>query len=192
MEVAAGRGAPVPTERWLETVSTADEAVLGRAESPVLDVGCGPGRHVVALAERGIVTLGIDVTPGAVSLARRRGVPVLERSVFDRVPGSGRWATALLLDGNIGIGGDPVVLLARVRALLRPYGRVLVELESPDRGAALDVVRLRIDGVAGPWFAWAPVGLGDIETLAHTSGFVVSEAWSADQRWFAHLRRDER
>ena len=36
-----------------------------------------------------------------------RGVNVLERSVFAGVPGQGRWRSVLLLDGNIGIGGDP-------------------------------------------------------------------------------------
>jgi hypothetical protein len=35
----------------------------------------------------------------------------------------------LLLDGNIGIGGDPHRLLRRVRELLTPTGRLLVELD---------------------------------------------------------------
>jgi len=182
--------APVlATERWLGTLSAADESVLARVEPPVLDVGCGPGRHVLALAERGTVTLGIDVTPGAIGLARRRGAPVLERSVFDRVPGSGRWASALLLDGNIGIGGDPAELLARVESLLRPDGRILVELDAPDRVPALDVVRLRVDGAAGPWFAWARVAADDIGAVAASGGLVVTETWSEGERSFACLAR---
>lgn len=187
-----GAGGPwLPAERWLGPLTRADEGVLDRVISPVLDVGCGPGRHVLALAEQGIVTLGIDVTPGAISLARRRGAPVLERSVFDRVPASGRWASALLLDGNIGIGGDPRVLLARVGTLLRPGGRVLVELDPCDRGTVVDVVRLRVDGVAGPWFAWARVGTADIGAVANDGGFTVTEYWAEGDRLFAALKRRE-
>ena len=40
---------------------------------PVLDIGCGPGRHVFALAERGIPVLGIDITAAH---ARPRPGPV--------------------------------------------------------------------------------------------------------------------
>jgi SAM-dependent methyltransferase len=36
----------------------------------VLDVGCGPGRHALALARRGFDVLGVDLSPEFVSLAR--------------------------------------------------------------------------------------------------------------------------
>src|SRR5258708_3750529 len=91
----------------------------------------GPVGQVVALAAAGIPALGLDVAPSAVHMARARGACVLERSVFDRVPGAGRWATALLLDGNAGIGGDPEALLRRVASLLRPGGSILLAAEAP-------------------------------------------------------------
>ena len=118
----------VPTERrsrcalqrWLGPLTAADTAVLDRTRGPVLDVGCGPGRHVLALARRGRLALGVDVAPAAVRVARLRGAPAIEACVFERIPGAGTWGSALLLDGNIGIGGAPVALLARLRELLRP------------------------------------------------------------------------
>jgi SAM-dependent methyltransferase len=36
----------------------------------VLDVGCGPGRHSLALARRGFDVLGVDLSPDFVALAR--------------------------------------------------------------------------------------------------------------------------
>src|SRR5438270_725149 len=36
----------------------------------VLDVGCGPGRHSLALATRGIDVLGVDLSPEFIELAR--------------------------------------------------------------------------------------------------------------------------
>ena len=118
-------------QRWLGEAAAEDERLLDQAVGPVLDIGCGPGRHVLALARRGVDCLGIDVTPSAVRLARSRGATVVEGSIFDPVPRAGIWATGLLLDGNIGIGGDPVALLTRVASVLRPGARILVELGSP-------------------------------------------------------------
>ena len=38
---------------------------------PVLDVGCGPGRVVGLLADRGLPVIGIDLSPGMIEVARR-------------------------------------------------------------------------------------------------------------------------
>lgn len=184
-----GRALPTRAERWLDRPTPEDDSVLARAAPPVLDVGCGPGRHVLALAERGVPALGIDITPAALDLARRRGAPVLARSVFDRVPGAGRWATALLLDGNLGIGGEPAALLERVARLLAPGGSVLVEIESPSRSGAVERVRFVIGGVQGPAFAWTAVGVDELSAPATAAGLVVEEVWSEGNRWFGSLCR---
>lgn len=174
-------------ERWFGEVSGDEQDVLERVRGPVLDVGCGPGRHVVALARKGVPALGIDVAPSAVKLARERGAAVLDRSVFGRVPGAGRWGSALLLDGNIGIGGDPGALLARVNRLLKNGGRAFVEVEGP--AIATTVLRARLlsnDGVT-PWFRWARVSVADIAQLSVCCNFRVMEIWQRQDRFFACL-----
>jgi SAM-dependent methyltransferase len=178
-----------PSDRWMGHVTDADRTALARVTGPAIDVGCGPGRIVLALAERGTRAMGIDVTPHAVAHARERGATVLQRSVFDRVPGAGRWATALLLDGNVGIGGDPVALLRRVAMLVRIGGAVLVELEPPGTPTAPRIVRLDIGDRPGPWFELAPVTDDEIDALADLADLAVRERWAADGRWFAALER---
>ena len=182
-----GEVLPTPAERWFAPVPSAERRLLERATGPVLDVGCGPARHALVLAESGIVSLGIDISVPALAVARRRGAPVLHRSIFDRVPGHGRWGTALLLDGNIGIGGEPAVLLRRIGELLRPRGRTLVEVEAPGARPQRRRVRLEHDGIAGPWFEWACVGADAIEDLALDAGMRVDEVWTDSARWFAQL-----
>jgi SAM-dependent methyltransferase len=174
-------------DRWLGPLTAADEAVLDRAQAPVLDVGCGPGRHVLALARRGNLALGVDIAPAAVHVARLRGAPAMEGSVFDRIPGAGTWGSALLLDGNIGIGGAPQTLLARLRDLLRPGGEVLVELAPPGVAATTEHIQLEYAGQHSSPFAWAYVGIDAIEPLARAAGFAVAERWDAERRWFARL-----
>ena len=155
---------------WLGPLTAADEAVLERTRGPVLDVGCGPGRHVLALARRGRLALGVDVAPAAVHVARLRGARVIEASVFDRIPGAGTWGSALLLDGNIGIGGDPVALLARLRELLRPDGDALVELAAPGLGVTSERIRLELGDLRSRSFAWAYVGVDAIDVAGAQRG----------------------
>jgi SAM-dependent methyltransferase len=182
-----GTVVPLDLDRWHDRPDADELALLDRVRPPVLDLGCGPGRHVVALGERGVPALGIDAAPAAVATARSRGALVLERSIFARIPGAGRWGTVLLLDGNIGIGGDPVALLRRSRSLLRADGHVLAELAPPGtRSRSLDV-RLDRRGVQGPVFPWAVLGADDVEAAAGGAGLRVEDLWQGGDRWFTQL-----
>jgi SAM-dependent methyltransferase len=182
-----GAARPLPVETWLGAAGAVDRRVLHRARGPVLDVGCGPGRHVHALARRGVLALGVDVSPIAVALARRRGATVLEASIFDRLPGAGSWRTALLLDGNIGIGGRPEALLARARDLIAPDGAVLVEAAPPGRPTRRERVRLETRGAMSPWFGWASVSVDGVPSLARAAGLRSAEILCCGGRWFARL-----
>lgn len=113
----------------------------------------------------------------------------MQRSVFERVPGTGRWGTALLLDGNIGIGGDPETLLRRVRVILAEDGIVLVELAPPGSGSSVRRVRLEIAGEPGPIFRWSQLPIEALESVADAAGFVVGRSWCSEARWFARLDR---
>jgi SAM-dependent methyltransferase len=206
------RGLHRSGDAWLGALTEVDRRVLALVEGPALDVGCGPARHTVALGERGIPALGIDITSALLAVARPRGAPVLERDVFERVPAEGRWGTVLLLDGNIGIGGDVVALLWRVAALVRPDGIVLVELETDavlETDAWLesetdvgrhdeptprdaDRVRVEVDGAFGPWFPWTSVPVEDLDAVVDATPLTIAARWFDAGRAFALLRRRRR
>jgi SAM-dependent methyltransferase len=185
-----GSTARLDIERWVADPLSEELDLLAGVSGPVLDVGCGPGRHVAAVAERGVEALGIDVLPEALRAARSRGAAVLERSVFADVPRAGEWATILLLDGNVGIGGDPVALMRRVRELLSPKGCALIELEAPGVGLQRDDGRLETPHGRSLPFAWGRVGVDGIEALSRQSGFAVTDLRTAADRWFAELTVD--
>ena len=182
-----GTLAPLALERYLSAADEIDESLLASVRGPVLDVGCGPGRHLHALARRGVFGLGVDLSSVAVSLARSGGARAIVASVFDELPGGRSWRTALLLDGNIGIGGAPARLLARVGGLLIDAGELLVELEPPGASSCALRARLETRGEVSAWFPWARVATGDIEPVARVAGLSVADCWRSGDRWFARL-----
>lgn len=178
---------PLALERWLGPTTAPDEAVATAAVGPVLDIGCGPGRLLDALARHGKWALGVDLSPVAVSLARQRGRRAMLGCVFEEVPGAGEWATALLLDGNIGIGGDASALLRRVAALLRPGGLAAVEVEPPGAGTREGRIRLEAGDTVSHWFPWAHVDADGVSAIAAEAGLSVRHTTSVEERWFAWL-----
>lgn len=188
---ADGRLLCLDIDRYLAGCDATDGTVLDRCRGPVLDVGCGPGRIVQALAERGVAALGVDIAETAVALSLERGGTALNRSVFDRVPGEGRWPTALVLDGNVGIGGDVDRLLARLTDLLAPDGRMIVEVATDATADEVLDVRFGRDGQAGPGpsFPWAVIGEQALVARAARLGLYPAECWSMTGRAFVELTR---
>lgn len=191
---ADGRTKPLNSRRWLGPARGGDLSLLHRVEGATLDAGCGPGRLVAGVAGRSLPTLGIDVHEAAVQMTRETGSLALLRSVFDPIPGERRWDTVLLVDGNIGIGGDPSRLLRRVRELLAPGGRLLLELDSPGTGLVTEALRLEHADGSSPWFRWSSVGVDALAALAVLTSMTVEQCWSSmdvesGRRWFAVLTK---
>ena len=188
---ADGQVLPLAIQRYLADADDVDYTVLDRCGSPVLDVGCGPGRIVHALVALGKPALGVDIADVAVALTVQRGAPALIRSVFDRVPGEGRWPTVLVLDGNVGIGGDVAELFTRLRELMAAGGSVIVEASStdPELDEVLDVRFSTDDEVMGPQFPWAIVGARALMRYAQPAGLVAVDYWSAGDREFVRFER---
>ncbi len=188
---ADGRVVPMTIDRWLGDCDAADHAlVVSRCAGPTLDVGCGVGRVTEALASRGVEALGIDISAEAVRTARERGAQAVQGNVFHDVPSTGEWEEALLVDGNIGIGGDPVRLLRRLRRLVRPAGAVLTEVEMPGTGVVHDTVRLRVRGQVTEQFSWSWVGADAIADVALQAGFSGCELHEYENRYLARLTRE--
>jgi glycosyltransferase A (GT-A) superfamily protein (DUF2064 family)/SAM-dependent methyltransferase len=175
---------PLDVAKYAAAPDATDRSILDRCTGPTLDIGCGPGRLAAELARRGVPSLGVDVTPVALLIARAAGAIALCRSVFDRLPGEGRWPHALLIDGNIGIGGDPAALLSRIKALLLPRGgELLVETAIGD----LDERHELRFGDQGAPVPWASVGSRALIAIAEPLGYRVAANWETAGRSFAVL-----
>jgi SAM-dependent methyltransferase len=96
--------------------------------SLVLDVGCGPGRHVLALAARGIGAIGVDISLRFVELAAGAAPgPAFVRGDARTLPVQpGRFDAALsLCQGGFGLlGADDDEVVRQMAAAVRPGGVV--------------------------------------------------------------------
>jgi glycosyltransferase A (GT-A) superfamily protein (DUF2064 family) len=190
---AAGAGGTtvlsMDVDRWSAAADAADEMVVARCEPPVLDLGCGPGRMLVALQRAGRTALGIDSSAAAVRTSTLRGGQALRRRIEEPIPAEGHWGTALLVDGNVGIGGDVSAVLRRCRELVRPGGLVICEADGlPDRHDR-DHVVLSGGGLRSVPLPWARIGASALAHVAASLGLFVCEEWSAGDRVFLALRR---
>ncbi|HTO00157.1 MAG TPA: class I SAM-dependent methyltransferase [Microthrixaceae bacterium] len=143
---------------------------LGLTEGmTVLDVGCGPGRHSVELARRGIRAIGIDISEEFIRIAKERAETEGVAGLVEFTRGDARNLTfdgvadaaISLCQGAFGLGGSPVALdpqnlladsavLRGMRAALRPGGLLAVSafssyfqvrfLEEQDQFAAASAI----------------------------------------------------
>ena len=178
----------VDLERWRSEADMVDQLIVLRCEPPVIDIGCGPGRMVRALQSSGRAVLGIDSSSVAVDESRRGGGSVLHRRITDLLPAEGRWGTALLMDGNIGIGGDVAELLARCRDLVLPGGLVICEVDVEPERDQTELVTLSSGGARSEPFPWTAVGTKVLQRIAHRLDLYTIEEWRADGRAFVTLR----
>lgn len=96
----------------------------------VLDAGCGPGRHAIELARRGIEVVGIDVSPEFLAIARASAteLPAMfeQRDVRTLDQQREYDAVICLCQGGFGLLGGRADedVIARFARALKPNGRL--------------------------------------------------------------------
>src|SRR5436309_15962 len=106
----------------------------------VLDVGCGPGRHALALARRGIDVVGVDLSEDFIALARDAAAAEGLSASFEagdvrELAHDGEFdAVVCLCQGGFGLlgGRDEPRAFERIAAALRPGGRLALTAFSAD------------------------------------------------------------
>jgi D-alanine-D-alanine ligase len=133
---------PVLQERTPGEVDAIERLLAIRPPQQILDLACGQGRHSIELARRGYAVTGCDQSRFLLGVARERaaqaGVTVrwVEGDIRQPPPVAGGYDIVVNLFTSFGYFADEAddasVLHAAAR-LLRPGGRLLIELINGER-----------------------------------------------------------
>lgn len=154
-------------EEW----SDLDRRLVEEVAGSVLDLGCGVGRTASWVQGRGHDVLGIDRSPGAVRVARERGVERALVGDLADLPIRDGFDTLLVVGKQLALGRSRASLrgtLVELSRLAEPDGRLVGDLNDPTHpdarahsgylerhaageGVAYRRFRVEYDGLAGPW-----------------------------------------
>jgi SAM-dependent methyltransferase len=97
----------------------------------ILDIGCGPGRHMTALAEQGYRVLGLDRSAVLLEEAARTHGGALVRGDMRQLPfEAGSFGTALSMFTTFGYFGSRAAhrdLLMEIARVVTPRGRLVLD-----------------------------------------------------------------
>lgn len=105
-----------------------EQKALTLAKGSVLDVGCGSGSHSLYLQEKGLDVTAIDISKGAVAVAKKRGVSHVEHK--DILDETNTFDTIILLMNGTGIFQEASQVskyLNHLKSLLKPNGQILID-----------------------------------------------------------------
>lgn len=122
-----------------------EQKALRLAKGKILDVGCGSGSHSLHLQEKKLEIKAIDISEGAIEVARLRGVKQVE--VLDVLNETETFDTILLLMNGTGIFQELSQVskyLKHLKSLLNPNGQILID--------SSDIKYMYEDEDGGVWF----------------------------------------
>lgn len=119
--------------RRLVTDRAIVDAVMSRTPESVLDLGCGEGWLVRALAERGVRAIGVDVVPALIDAAINAGGGDFRVVSYDEVAAGALQLTTDVVVCNFALIGKESVesLICRAPSLLRSNGAMIVQTLHP-------------------------------------------------------------
>lgn len=173
---------------------------------PVVDAGCGSGRAVGELAERGARAVGVDLDPEMIAVARERW-PAGEFHVSDacELPLETGSVAGYRADKVLHVLDDPARAVAEARRVLAPSGRVVllgqdwdtIAIDSDEPEITRRLVHAKADSLPSPRVArryrnlLLDAGFIDPVVEVHTSVFTDDTALAVlrrmtdDEGWLA-------
>ncbi|GGG54601.1 class I SAM-dependent methyltransferase [Bizionia arctica] len=114
--------------RGFEDMPKLEKKALKLSNGKILDVGSGSGSHSLYLQEKGFEVKAIDISLGAIEVAKKRGV--LKAELKDILNETETFDTILLLMNGTGIFQEVskvATYLKHLKSLLNPKGQILID-----------------------------------------------------------------
>lgn len=183
--------------RGRDRITSGSPLLQTNQRPPILDVGCGPGRHLIGLQKRGTV-VGLDISANVLDVCRKRGGRLLILGSLARLPfKDGTFGTALMMSNGLGLTGDVEMTqrgLGEVHRSLEDQGLVVAHTSDPldpesgvheeyrssnlSRGRPPGLLRIRVvyGGITGRWFELMLMPRSEAVSILKGSGFTLARS----------------
>lgn len=198
-------------DNWPQAIHKALDYASGR----LLDIGCGVGRHTLAMQNKGLEVVGIDRSPLAVEVCRLRGAKDVRCLSITQVSSlMGRFDAILMMGNNFGLVSNPrraKWLLRRFYHLTFPDGLIIAECRDPydtsdpahlayhernkKRGRMAGQVRIRVRYriLKDPWFDYLFVSRQEMSEILLGTGWRVRRFIDNEgPQYIAIIRKESR
>jgi 2-polyprenyl-3-methyl-5-hydroxy-6-metoxy-1,4-benzoquinol methylase len=173
--------------------------VLSLVAGHILDLGCGCGRIVKYLQEKGQNVTGLDIDPIAVEVAERRGCRQVHPGTPADLDRYGPFDTVLLLNRTVcamGTVDQMASVLAKCRECSASGGQIIFDsievrdsLAHPSPGIMQDTLRFKYRGRTGTPFVRTYFNASVARDLTTRTGWEIVETLIRGDRFWMTCRR---
>lgn len=197
-------------KNWQPVEKQAMKYVRGR----VLDIGCGAGRHSLYLQRKGFDVTGIDNSPLAIKVSRKRGLKKTKVLAFRDVGQfkADSFDTVIMMGNNFGLFGSfrlAQTLLKTLHRLTSPDALIIAATRDPyssndpahakyhklngKRGRMAGQLRIRVryKDVVGSWFDYLLVSKAELERILKGTGWGVERYIDGDAGQYVMVLRKQ-
>jgi SAM-dependent methyltransferase len=191
-----------------------ERQALEHVQNPVLDIGCGAGRHSLWLQDNGFEVTAIDTSHFAVEVAKQRGVKdcrVIDVRNIDFSRGA--FGSILLIGTQFGVAGsleDTKRIMEKFREILQDDGSIIatsndisktdnvmhVEYLNSNRryGRITGEVTLRMEyeTEVGDWFRVLLVTPNELKKICMMFGWTVNQIYLSKKTAYASVLKKNR
>lgn len=178
--------------------SKREQQAINLAKGRVLDIGCGAGRFLLHLQQKGFAATGIDNSRGAVKVCKLRGVKNVYLRSIDEIgkfkPQS--FDTVIMMGNNFGLFGGfkkAKRILKQLHAITSSDGQIIAEAVDPyqtkeklhlayqrrnrAQGRMSGQLRFRIrhQNIVGAWFDYLLVSQKEMKEILAGTGWELSK-----------------
>lgn len=183
-----------------------EKKAIKYAKGKILDIGCGAGKHALYLQKKGFDVIGIDVSPLAIKVCKKRRLKKAKVLSINKVDSlESKYDTVLLLGNNFGLLQNYVnakKILGEFHKITSSQAIIIAECSNPTkqieyeniqyqnqnlkkgRMAGQRRIRIRFRSFCSKWFDYLGVSKSEMDSILKNTGWKIKKYIDSERSSF--------